>query len=123
MFKSPKRGALYTCVAGFGLGILLAFLADHRGVNLRILPALFAGLILGMVLFVSWQRKQSKTLLICGYLVIWFLSAIATALGRGLEAMCVAGAFGLAQWVEIQIWERRHKGTITWQGAKVGEKE
>jgi hypothetical protein len=106
MSESPKRLAFFTAMLGLGSSLLFAALAERRVIVLGVLLGLLVGLLWGTAAFFRWTRTKSTRPIVSGY--------ITGPLVRGPETSCVATGYGLAQWVEMQIWERHHKKAITW---------
>jgi hypothetical protein len=114
MSESPKRLAFFTAMLGLGSSLLFAALAERRVIVLGVLLGLLVGLLWGTAAFFRWTRTKSTRPIVSGYIVLGFLILATGPLVRGPETSCVATGYGLAQWVEMQIWERHHKKAITW---------
>lgn len=115
MFKSPKRIALITVIFGLGGALVEAVLRESRVTGLGVLVGLLVGVLWGTGVFVRWTRRKSASLILSWYIVV-FLLALATApFLRGPEILCAAGGYGLAQLIQMQIWEHRHKKPIIWE--------
>jgi len=121
MSESTKRHAFFTAILGLGSSLLFAALAERRVTVLGVLLSLSVGLLWGTATFFRWTRTKSTSLIVSWYIVIGILVLATGPLVRGPETACAAGGYGLAQWIEMQIWERRHKKPITWQDSNAKE--
>lgn len=121
MSESPKKLAFFTAILGLGSSLFFAVLAERQIIVLRVLLGLLVGLLWGTATFFRWTKTKSTSLIVSWYIVIGILVLATGPLVRGPETSCTATGYGLAQWVEMQIWERRHKKPITWQNSSVKE--